>query len=76
MVFGICSVLVSIDQFQCENSNHHCLAIFIICCRIIFNTLFGLSVNFWMAVLTRLLLGSLNGLLGPVKVCDSNLVPI
>ncbi|KAK1280620.1 Protein ZINC INDUCED FACILITATOR-LIKE 1 [Acorus gramineus] len=34
---------------------------------IIFNTLFGLSINFWMAVSTRFLLGSLNGLLGPVK---------
>lgn len=36
--------------------------------RVIFNTLFGLSVNFWMAVITRFLLGSLNGLLGPIKV--------
>uniref|UniRef100_A0A0D6QRF1 Major facilitator superfamily (MFS) profile domain-containing protein n=2 Tax=Araucaria cunninghamii TaxID=56994 RepID=A0A0D6QRF1_ARACU len=34
---------------------------------IIFNTLFGMSVNFWMAISTRFLLGSLNGLLGPVK---------
>lgn len=34
---------------------------------VIFNTLFGLSVNFWMAVITRFLLGSLNGLLGPIK---------
>ncbi|KAK7819523.1 protein zinc induced facilitator-like 1 [Quercus suber] len=34
---------------------------------VIFNTLFGLSVNFWMAVTTRFLLGSLNGLLGPIK---------
>lgn len=34
---------------------------------VIFNTLFGLSVNFWMAVCTRFLLGSLNGLLGPIK---------
>ena len=36
--------------------------------RVIFNTLFGLSVNFWMAIATRFLLGSLNGLLGPIKV--------
>ncbi|KAG5549453.1 hypothetical protein RHGRI_014708 [Rhododendron griersonianum] len=35
---------------------------------VIFNTLFGLSVNYWMAISTRFLLGSLNGLLGPVKV--------
>ncbi|KAE8709744.1 putative peptide/nitrate transporter [Hibiscus syriacus] len=34
---------------------------------VIFNTLFGLSVNFWMAVITRFLLGSMNGLLGPIK---------
>lgn len=34
---------------------------------VIFNTLFGLSVNFWMAITTRFLLGSLNGLLGPIK---------
>ncbi|KAK6271175.1 hypothetical protein POUND7_008273 [Theobroma cacao] len=34
---------------------------------VVFNTLFGLSVNFYMAVTTRFLLGSLNGLLGPIK---------
>ncbi|XP_060218275.1 protein ZINC INDUCED FACILITATOR-LIKE 1-like [Lycium barbarum] len=34
---------------------------------VVFNTLFGLSINFWMAVITRFLLGSLNGLLGPIK---------
>lgn len=34
---------------------------------IIFNTLFGLSTNYWMAIATRFLLGSLNGILGPVK---------
>nr|XP_016442352.1 PREDICTED: protein ZINC INDUCED FACILITATOR-LIKE 1-like isoform X1 [Nicotiana tabacum] len=34
---------------------------------VIFNTLFGLSVNFWMAIITRFLLGSLNGLIGPIK---------
>lgn len=34
---------------------------------VVFNTLFGLSVNFWMALLTRFLLGSFNGLLGPIK---------
>ncbi|WCJ19140.1 zinc induced facilitator-like 1 [Euphorbia peplus] len=34
---------------------------------VVFNTLFGLSVNFWMAITTRFLLGSLNGLLGPIK---------
>ncbi|CAL5339744.1 unnamed protein product [Camellia sinensis] len=34
---------------------------------VIFNTLFGLSVNYWMAICTRFLLGSFNGLLGPIK---------
>ncbi|CAH9145353.1 unnamed protein product [Cuscuta epithymum] len=34
---------------------------------VIFNTLFGFSVNFCMAIITRFLLGSLNGLLGPIK---------
>ncbi|KAF5791065.1 putative major facilitator superfamily, MFS transporter superfamily [Helianthus annuus] len=35
--------------------------------RVIFNTLFGFSVNYWMAIITRFLLGFLNGLLGPIK---------
>ncbi|KAF0907260.1 hypothetical protein E2562_015763 [Oryza meyeriana var. granulata] len=34
---------------------------------VIFNTLFGLSVTYWMAIATRFLLGALNGLLGPIK---------
>ncbi|WOH16228.1 hypothetical protein DCAR_0935777 [Daucus carota subsp. sativus] len=34
---------------------------------VIFNTLFGLSLNYWMAIITRFLLGCLNGLLGPIK---------
>lgn len=34
---------------------------------VIFNTLFGLSVKYWMAITTRLLLGSLNGMLAPIK---------
>lgn len=38
-----------------------------ICAVIIFNTLFGLSTTYWMAITARLLLGSLNGLLGPIK---------
>lgn len=37
--------------------------------RIIFNTLFGLSTTFWMAVSTRFLLGSLCCILGPMRVC-------
>lgn len=36
--------------------------------RVIFNTLFGLSTSYWMAIATRFLLGALNGLLGPIKV--------
>uniref|UniRef100_A0A1J3CIH8 Protein ZINC INDUCED FACILITATOR-LIKE 1 n=1 Tax=Noccaea caerulescens TaxID=107243 RepID=A0A1J3CIH8_NOCCA len=34
---------------------------------VIFNTLFGLSLNFWMAIIMRFCLGSFNGLLGPIK---------
>ncbi|XP_040384806.1 protein ZINC INDUCED FACILITATOR 1 isoform X1 [Oryza brachyantha] len=34
---------------------------------VIFNTLFGLSVRYWMAIATRFLLGALNGMLAPVK---------
>ncbi|PWA42049.1 major facilitator superfamily domain protein [Artemisia annua] len=34
---------------------------------VVFNTLFGFSVNYWMAIITRFLLGFLNGLLGPIK---------
>jgi len=34
---------------------------------VVFNTLFGLSVSYWMAIATRFLLGALNGLLGPIK---------
>ncbi|CAN6325722.1 unnamed protein product [Urochloa humidicola] len=34
---------------------------------LVFNTLFGLSVQYWMALATRFLLGSLNGLLGPIR---------
>ncbi|EPS69109.1 hypothetical protein M569_05658, partial [Genlisea aurea] len=41
---------------------------------VVFNTLFGLSVNFWMALITRFLLGSLNGLLGPIKAYACELV--
>ncbi|KAK7259686.1 hypothetical protein RIF29_25299 [Crotalaria pallida] len=40
---------------------------------IIFNTLFGLSTSFWMAVIMRFLLGSLNGLLGPMKAYSSEI---
>ncbi|KAF9592745.1 hypothetical protein IFM89_017315 [Coptis chinensis] len=33
---------------------------------VLFNTLFGLSTSFWMAIVTRFLLGSMNGLLGTI----------
>nr|GMD45096.1 protein ZINC INDUCED FACILITATOR-LIKE 1-like [Ipomoea batatas] len=39
---------------------------------VIFNTLFGFSVNFWMAIITRFLHGCLNGLLGPIKKYGRN----
>ncbi|XP_068663237.1 probable peptide/nitrate transporter At3g43790 isoform X2 [Aristolochia californica] len=34
---------------------------------VVFNTLFGLSTSFWMAITTRFLLGSLSGILGPIR---------
>ncbi|OQU78639.1 hypothetical protein SORBI_3008G016000 [Sorghum bicolor] len=40
---------------------------FSILCVVIFNTLFGLSTTYWMAIATRLVLGALNGLLAPIK---------
>ncbi|KAK1381255.1 Zinc induced facilitator 1 [Heracleum sosnowskyi] len=41
---------------------------------VVFNTLFGPSKNLWMAIATRFLLGSLNGILGPMKAFASELV--
>ncbi|XP_039131815.1 protein ZINC INDUCED FACILITATOR 1-like [Dioscorea cayenensis subsp. rotundata] len=38
---------------------------------IIFNTLFGLSTNFWMAIATKFLLGCFNGILGTMKAYSS-----
>ncbi|KAF6163897.1 hypothetical protein GIB67_024752 [Kingdonia uniflora] len=40
---------------------------------VVFNTLFGLSTNYWMALCTRFLLGSLNGLSGPMKAYASEI---
>ncbi|XP_042060915.1 protein ZINC INDUCED FACILITATOR-LIKE 1-like isoform X2 [Salvia splendens] len=39
----------------------------------IFNTIFGVSVNFWMAIITRFLLGSLCGTLGPLRAYASEI---
>ncbi|CAM8924546.1 unnamed protein product [Rhodiola kirilowii] len=40
---------------------------------VVLNTLFGLSVNFWMAFVTRFLQGSLNGLRGPITAYASEI---
>ncbi|XP_024031110.1 protein ZINC INDUCED FACILITATOR 1 isoform X2 [Morus notabilis] len=40
---------------------------------VIFNTLFGLSTNFWMALSARFLLGSLCGILGPMRAYASEI---
>ncbi|CAN4111350.1 unnamed protein product [Withania somnifera] len=40
---------------------------------VVFNTLFGLSVNFWMAVITRFFLGFLNGLIGPIRAYSAEI---
>ncbi|KAG0463835.1 hypothetical protein HPP92_019904 [Vanilla planifolia] len=42
---------------------------------VIFNTLFGLSTSYWMAIVTRFLLGCLNGLLGPIKAYSVEVAP-
>ncbi|KAL6595634.1 hypothetical protein ACP70R_047974 [Stipagrostis hirtigluma subsp. patula] len=43
------------------------IIIFSVFSVVIFNTLFGLSVKYWMAITTRFLLGALNGMLAPIK---------
>nr|FAA01135.1 TPA: efflux transporter of phytosiderophore (mugineic acids) [Zea mays] len=43
------------------------IIIFSVASVVVFNTLFGLSVQYWMAITTRLLLGALNGMLAPIK---------
>ncbi|CAL1374004.1 unnamed protein product [Linum trigynum] len=40
---------------------------------VVLNILFGLSVNFWMAVTMRALLGCLNGLIGTIKAYASEI---
>ncbi|KAL9269406.1 ZINC INDUCED FACILITATOR-LIKE 1-like protein [Drosera capensis] len=42
---------------------------------VIFNTLFGFSVNLWMDISTRFLLGSLNGIIGPIYAYACESVP-
>ncbi|XP_058782761.1 protein ZINC INDUCED FACILITATOR-LIKE 1-like [Vicia villosa] len=49
------------------------VAVFGILSVIIFNTLFGLSTSFWMAVAMRFFLGSLNGLQGPMKAYSTEI---
>ncbi|KAJ8420675.1 LOW QUALITY PROTEIN: hypothetical protein Cgig2_005206 [Carnegiea gigantea] len=34
---------------------------------VVFNTLFGLSINYWMAMATRFFIGALCGILGPIR---------
>eukprot|EP00249_Psilotum_nudum_P016394 c25802_g1_i1 orf=431-1783(-) len=40
---------------------------------IIFNTAFGFSISFWMALSSRFLLGIFNGMLGPVRAYASEI---
>ncbi|XP_010557818.1 PREDICTED: protein ZINC INDUCED FACILITATOR-LIKE 1-like isoform X2 [Tarenaya hassleriana] len=42
---------------------------------VILNSLFGLSLNFWMAIITRFCLGSFSGLLGPIKAYAMEIFP-
>ncbi|KAF2909374.1 protein ZINC INDUCED FACILITATOR-LIKE 1 isoform X3 [Oryza sativa Japonica Group] len=59
-------ILVSYKRLACckKSRGHWILCRF---CRFVFNTLFGLSTHYWMAITTRFLIGSLNGLLGPIR---------
>ncbi|KAL2514727.1 Protein ZINC INDUCED FACILITATOR-LIKE 1 [Forsythia ovata] len=41
---------------------------------VVFNTLFGLSTSFWMAISMRFLLGTMHGLLGPIKAYACEIV--
>lgn len=73
IIFGTFSVYVTTRYFArifflatCDMLLQQFLIFFM--CRVVLNTLFGLSINLWMAIATRFLLGSLNGLLGPIKV--------
>ncbi|KAJ1256588.1 hypothetical protein BS78_K000800 [Paspalum vaginatum] len=43
------------------------IIVFSVISVVIFNTLFGLSVKYWMAITTRFILGALNGMLAPIK---------
>ncbi|PON89775.1 Tetracycline resistance protein/multidrug resistance protein [Trema orientale] len=47
--------------------------IFSIISVVTFNTLFGLSTNFWMALFMRLLLGSFCGILGTMRAYSSEI---
>ncbi|KAK4378129.1 hypothetical protein RND71_004425 [Anisodus tanguticus] len=40
---------------------------------VIFNVLFGLSTNFWMAIITRFLIGSLCGIIGTMRAYASEI---
>ncbi|XP_021982633.1 protein ZINC INDUCED FACILITATOR-LIKE 1 isoform X3 [Helianthus annuus] len=42
---------------------------------VIFNTIFGFSFNYWMAIITRFLLGFLNGILGTIKAYACEIFP-
>lgn len=39
----------------------------------VFNSLFGFSTNFWMALVSRFLIGFFNGMLGPVRAYASEI---
>lgn len=71
VIMGTISVLVlsnSTDPSLSLHTNLWTDFFLLFCFSVVFNTLFGLSSNFWMAIGTRFLLGSLNGLLGPMRV--------
>lgn len=75
ILVGTASVLVTFIQLQISiriflqlSYTYFLIEILIIRFRVIFNTLFGLSLNYWMAISSRFLLGSMSTLLGPIMV--------
>ncbi|KAJ0753574.1 putative MFS transporter superfamily [Helianthus annuus] len=62
---------LEIHNSNCSNKKY----IFFMFFRVIFNTIFGFSFNYWMAIITRFLLGFLNGILGTIKAYACEIFP-
>nr|KAJ0194442.1 hypothetical protein LSAT_V11C800443730 [Lactuca sativa] len=67
--FKINNIIFPLQHYQYHLSFHFFIS------WVIFNTLFGVSVNYWIAIVTRFLLGFLNGILVPIKAYACQLFP-